>query len=121
MTKVFFNHILQFPRKVHKIVATNRSATILDLANKLQPEQNVSVEGKLDTRRIQTDDGKHRSTSAIIATELCIVADSASAIEADADGNELQPFDNNCVELLGKVFTDIVGTEFKTFTLATVK
>lgn len=106
---------------MHKIVATTRSAAILDLANKLQPEQNVSVDGKLDTRRIQTDDGKHRSTSSIIANELCIIADSASAIDVDADGNQTEPFDNNCVELLGKVFTDVVGTDFKSFTLATVK
>lgn len=102
-------------------MASNRSAVILDLANKLKPEQNVSVEGKLDTRRIQIDEGKHRSTSAIIATELCIVTDSASAIDADTDENQTQPIDNNCVELLGTIFTGIIGADFKTFTLATVK
>lgn len=106
---------------MHKIVASNRSATILDLANKLKPELNVSVEGKLDTRRIQTDEGKHRSTSAIIANELCIVTDVAAAIDADADENQTQRFDRNCVELLGTIFTDAVGDNFKTFTLATVK
>lgn len=106
---------------MHKIVASNRSAAILDLANKLKPEQNVSVEGKLDTRRIQTDEGKHRSTSAIIATELCIITDVAAAIDGDTGENQTQPFDKNCVELLGTIITDAIGTDFKTFTLATVK
>lgn len=107
-------------------MASNRSAAILDLANQLKPEQNVAVEGRLDTRRFQTDEGKHRTTSQIIATELCIVTDSASAIDADSasadmDENQTQPFDNNCVELLGTIITDVIGADFKTFTLATVK
>lgn len=106
---------------MHKIVASNRSAAILDLANKLILEQNVSVEGKLDTRRFQTDEGKNRSTSAIIATELCIVTDVAAAIDADTDENQTQLFDNNCVELLGTIITEAIGNDFKTFTLATVR
>lgn len=106
-------------RKVHKIVATNRSAAILDLAKKLKLEQNVSIEGKLSTNRIETDDGKHRSISAIIASELCIVTDLAAAIDANTD--KMQPVDYNCIELLGTITTNVIGTDFKTFTLTTVR
>lgn len=88
----------------------------------MTPEQSVSVEGVLDTKRIQTNEGKHRSTSAIIATELCVVTDSASGADTDADENQTQPSDNNCVELLGTLLTDVIGSDsFRTFTLATVK
>lgn len=115
-----FNYL--FCRRVHKIIASNRSAAILDFAKKLQPNQDVSVEGKLSTFRIQTDEGKHRHVSAIVATELCIITDSAVAIDFDISESqtELKP-DNNCVELLGTIITDLAGTNFKTFTLATVR
>lgn len=115
------NYFIIFLSKLHKIVVSNRSAAILGIANKMQSEQNVFVEGKLDTRRIRTEDGKHRSTSAIIATEMCIIDDSASAVDVNADGSEAQPIDHNCVELLGTVFTDVIGTTYKSFTLASVK
>lgn len=79
------------------------------------------MEGKLNTTRFQTDDGKHRSTSAIMATELCIVSDVAAADDVYLDENQTQLLDTNSVELLGTITTDIVGADFKSFTLSTVK
>lgn len=103
-------------RKVHKIVVTNRNPALMNLAKlKLAKDLSVSIEGKLSTMQFQTNDKKRRSNSAIIATELCIFSDSAVA------NNPSNPIDENCVELLGSVSTDIRGSDFKTFTLASVK
>lgn len=104
---------------MHKIIVSNRSAAILDVAKRLKPEHNVSVEGKLSTARIQTDEGKHRSVSAIVATELCIVAD--AAVASDANESRTRLYHSNCVELLGAISTEVTGTNFKTFTLSTIK
>lgn len=104
-------------RRVHKILASNRNAVILDLAKRLKPEQNVSVEGKLNTFPIQTDEGKTRHVSAIVATELCIIA-----IDSNSNDSETVISDSNRVELLGTIITNVVGNNsIRSFTLATVR
>lgn len=109
-----------FHRKVHKIVVSNRNPALLNLAkSKLEKDQTVSIEGKLSTMQFQTADKKRRSNSAIIATELCIISD--FAVVNNQNQNQNQSIDENCVELLGSVVTDIRGSDFKTFTLSSVK
>lgn len=107
---------------MHKIVVTKRNPALLSLARtKLATDQNVSIEGKLSTVRFQTEDRKHRSNSAVIATELCIVSGFAVANGPDIATGQTQPIDENCVELFGTITTDISGTDFKAFTLASIK
>lgn len=82
----------------------------------LSLDQKVHIEGKLSTSRFQTDDGKHRTASEIVALKVCIFSDVAVA-----DSNHETFIDENSVELAGTITTDISGKDFKSFTLATLK
>lgn len=110
-------------RKTHKIVVSNRNGVIHELArNKLALNQSVLIEGKLSTIRLEVDGGKHRSSTAIIATELCIFSDVAAVSDSgnDSEAQNDEPNDENSVELLGTVNTDLIGNDFKSFTLASI-
>lgn len=105
--------IYSLNRKVHKVCVSNRNIALLDMVKKnLSLDQKVHIEGKLSTSRFQTDDGKHRTASEIVALKVCIFSDVAVA-----DSNH----DENSVELAGTITTDISGKDFKSFTLATLK
>lgn len=89
-------------------------------------EQNVYIEGKLNTSRFQTNDGKHRSTSTIIATEAFIFSNIAveKGAENAATTEKTSPevvVDENSVELSGTITTGVSGNNFKSFTLATLR
>lgn len=81
--------------------------------SKVAVDQKVHIEGKLNTSKFQTHDGKNRSTSAIMATNIHIFSDVETASEEFVD--------ENSVELAGKITTEITGNDFKTFTLGTLK
>lgn len=106
---------------MHKIVVTNRNTGLLNIVKeKLALEQPVNIVGKLNTIRFETDDGKHRSASAIMATEVYIISDVAVAKDSNnADSGGV--VDLNSVELTGIITTAITGSKFRSFTLATPK
>lgn len=106
---------------MHKVCVTNRNAALFDIVKtKLALEQRVNIEGKLNTIRFETDDGKYRSSSTIMATEVCIFSDVAVANESN-NGDPTQIFDENSVELTGTITTPITSKNFRSFTLATPK
>lgn len=80
------------------------------LKTNLESNQKVYIEGKLSTSRFVTADGKHRSQSAIWATDIRILSHIGVA-----KGLE----DENLVELTGIITTDCSGSNFRSFTLAT--
>lgn len=110
-------------RKTHKVCIVNKHATLLELAKeKLKVDHRVYVAGKLSTSRFNTHDGKHRSTSAILASEICIFDKIAVANNSKYSNPEhAEPIDENSVHLAGTISTDIVGDNFKSFTLASLK
>ncbi|XP_055319672.1 uncharacterized protein LOC129577147 isoform X1 [Sitodiplosis mosellana] len=119
--------------KMHKVLLTQRNAVLLDMMKtNLALEQKVHIAGKLNTSRFQTYDGKHRSTSAIMATQVFIFSDGAVAKDSKhASTTETAPnevavpepvIDENSVELSGTITTGISGgDQFKSFTLGTLK
>lgn len=115
------NFFLSSHRKMHKIVVTNRNTGLLNIVKeKLALEQPVNIVGKLNTIRFETDDGKHRSASTIMATEVYIISDVAVAKDSNnADSGVI--VDLNSVELTGTITTAITGNKFRSFTLATPK
>lgn len=112
---------------MHKIVVTRGNAGLLDMMKtNLALEQNIQIEGKLDTFRFRTNDGKHRSASTIIATEAFIFSDVAVAkdsenAKATKKASPEVVVDENSVELSGKITTGVSGNNFKSFTLATLR
>lgn len=109
--------------KMHKICVTHRSHPLLSVANsKLAVNQKVYIEGKLSTSRFRTENGKHRTTSAIICGELRILDDFAVASSTEnTNATQTEPIDENSVEILGHISTAISGDEYRTFTLANAK
>lgn len=83
----------------------------------------VYVTGKLSTQRFKTDDGKNRSTSAIIASQMYIFDKLAVANNSKYSNADLaNAIDENSVELAGRITTTVSGTSsFKSFTLASPK
>lgn len=83
----------------------------------------MHIEGKLITNRFRTSDGKHRTTSKIMAGELHILENAAAANKAGASGNasDADPIDENSIEILGHINTGISGDNFRSFSFASVK
>lgn len=87
----------------------------------MEIDQTVFVQGKLNSNRIRTEGDKHRTSTAIMATELRIIKDFAVKNDSNSATTSTEAGDENSVELIGHITTDVTGNTFKSFTLATIK
>lgn len=111
----------------HKIVVPHQSGKLLNiLKTNLGLEQKVYVEGIISTQKFETADRKHRSTSTILANEMDVISDagvsdgSIEKAEGEAETTRCA-IDLNSVEILGRVNTSVVGNDFKSFTISSLK
>lgn len=109
-------------RKNHKIVVLPGIAAVFNMAKtNLEINQTVFVQGKLNSNRIVTENEKHRTTTAIMATELRIINDFAVESDSKSATTPIEAADENTVELFGHISSNVTGNDFKSFTLATIK
>lgn len=108
---------------MHKICATERNPILLDIAStKLALGQKVRVEGNLRSEYFTSDDGRRKTKTTIMATELCIFSDVGVANDSEnSQSIQDEAVDENKVELSGVVTNVVTGDEFKAFYLATPK
>lgn len=82
------------------------------------PNQKVFVEGKLKNALFQTIDGKNRTSTTIMVTELCVLRELTIG---EKQASEDATVDINSVELLGRITTPVTGKDFKSFTISSIQ
>lgn len=103
------------------MIVTGRNGTLLNIAqNTLEAGQHIYLSGKLNTNLFRTEDGKNRSASSIMATELSIISDVVVERSSEKSHSDIQA-DENKVEITGILTTNVSGENFRTFSLASLK